>query len=161
MSYSSYVHDILEISGAKEGDLLSIKGEGQELMGTLMPHHEFSHPDILIIKLRNGYNVGVRITPGTKVEMISKGSPKAKVSREQREANGKKEVSFLGTGGTIASYVDYRTGAVHPALSAGELMAAVPEDRGYMQGQGRGPFLHILREYEGRILADHGRSSGR
>ncbi len=56
MSYSSYVHDILEISGAKEGDLLSIKGEGQELMGTLMPHHEFSHPDILIIKLRNGYN---------------------------------------------------------------------------------------------------------
>ncbi len=59
--------------------------------------------------------------------MISKGSPKAKVSREQREANGKKEVSFLGTGGTIASYVDYRTGAVHPALSAGELMAAVPE----------------------------------
>ena len=109
MSYSSYVHDILEISGAKEGDLLSIKGEGQELMGTLMPHHEFSHPDILIIKLRNGYNVGVRITPGTKVEMISKGSPKAKVSREQREAGGKKEVSFLGTGGTIASYVDYRT----------------------------------------------------
>jgi len=33
----------------------------------------------------------------------------------------------LGTGGTIASYVDYRTGAVHPALSAGDLVATVPE----------------------------------
>ena len=34
---------------------------------------------------------------------------------------------MLGTGGTIASYVDYRTGAVHPALYADSLMAAVPE----------------------------------
>ena len=34
---------------------------------------------------------------------------------------------MLGTGGTIASYVDYRTGAVHPALSAEDLMATVPE----------------------------------
>jgi glutamyl-tRNA(Gln) amidotransferase subunit D len=36
-------------------------------------------------------------------------------------------ISFLGTGGTIASYVDYRTGAVHPALKAEELVATVPE----------------------------------
>src|SRR5439155_21259066 len=33
----------------------------------------------------------------------------------------------LGTGGTIASYVDYRTGAVHPAVTAEELIFSVPE----------------------------------
>jgi glutamyl-tRNA(Gln) amidotransferase subunit D len=34
---------------------------------------------------------------------------------------------LLGTGGTIASYVDYRTGAVHAALSPEDLAATVPE----------------------------------
>jgi len=34
---------------------------------------------------------------------------------------------LLSAGGTIASIVDYRTGAVHPALSASDLYTAVPE----------------------------------
>jgi glutamyl-tRNA(Gln) amidotransferase subunit D len=36
-------------------------------------------------------------------------------------------VTIIGTGGTIASYVDYRTGAVHPALSAEDLVYSMPE----------------------------------
>ncbi|MEK6912296.1 MAG: asparaginase domain-containing protein, partial [Candidatus Thermoplasmatota archaeon] len=36
-------------------------------------------------------------------------------------------IAVLGTGGTIASYVDYRTGAVHPAVTAEELVFSVPE----------------------------------
>src|SRR5207247_2556486 len=39
----------------------------------------------------------------------------------------KPTVAVLGTGGTIASYVDYRTGAVHPAVTAEELVFSVPE----------------------------------
>src|SRR6266550_3453300 len=42
-------------------------------------------------------------------------------------AGGKPTVAVLGTGGTIASYVDYRTGAVHPAVTAEELVFSVPE----------------------------------
>ncbi|MEE8167353.1 MAG: asparaginase domain-containing protein, partial [Candidatus Hydrothermarchaeales archaeon] len=38
-----------------------------------------------------------------------------------------KRVTILGTGGTIASKIDYKTGAVHPALSAEELLNAIPE----------------------------------
>jgi len=34
---------------------------------------------------------------------------------------------LLSTGGTIVSKVDYRTGAVTPALSASDLNEAVPE----------------------------------
>jgi len=40
-------------------------------------------------------------------------------------------VSILSTGGTIASKVDYRTGAVNPALSAQDLYDTVPELRNY------------------------------
>ncbi|NIM44356.1 MAG: Glu-tRNA(Gln) amidotransferase GatDE subunit D, partial [Nitrososphaeria archaeon] len=37
------------------------------------------------------------------------------------------KVSVISTGGTIASRVDYRTGAVRPALSASDLYSVVPE----------------------------------
>jgi len=40
---------------------------------------------------------------------------------------GLPKVKLLGTGGTIASRLDYRTGAVIPAFSPGELYGAVPE----------------------------------
>ena len=36
-------------------------------------------------------------------------------------------MSILSTGGTIASKVDYRTGAVTSQFSAGEIIAAIPE----------------------------------
>ncbi len=40
---------------------------------------------------------------------------------------GLPNVKLFGTGGTIASRLDYRTGAVIPAFSPGELYGAVPE----------------------------------
>lgn len=45
------------------------------------------------------------------------------------DKEGLKTIVLLGTGGTIASYVDYRTGAVHPALSTSDMINAVPEIR--------------------------------
>src|SRR5207244_8111450 len=47
--------------------------------------------------------------------------------RRPSATGGKPAVAALGTGGTIASYVDYRTGAVHPAVTAEELVFSVPE----------------------------------
>ena len=42
-------------------------------------------------------------------------------------SDDKPNVKLFGTGGTIASRLDYRTGAVIPAFSPGELYGAVPE----------------------------------
>lgn len=39
----------------------------------------------------------------------------------------KPDVTIVGTGGTIASRVDYRTGAVYPAFTPDEIYSAVPE----------------------------------
>ncbi len=127
MNGSSHVHALLERIGAEEGDTLRIETDGQVRTGTLMPHHAFSRPDVIVIKLKNGYNIGIRLTESTEVVLLKKGAPREKVPRPLAGSPGKKELAVIGTGGTIASYIDYRTGAVHPALSAGDMVAAVPE----------------------------------
>jgi len=127
MSYSPGVKALLDKIGAEEGDLLTIKSEGREYSGVLMPHHEFSHPDIIVIKLKSGYNIGVKVGESTHIAVHKKSARKEREARPLARCEGKKEIAVLGTGGTIASYVDYRTGAVHPALSANELVATVPE----------------------------------
>ncbi len=47
--------------------------------------------------------------------------------RPFRAKEGLPQVSILSTGGTIASKVDYRTGAVTSQFSAGEIISAIPE----------------------------------
>jgi glutamyl-tRNA(Gln) amidotransferase subunit D len=39
----------------------------------------------------------------------------------------KPDISIISTGGTVASVVDYKTGAVHPAFTADDLVRANPE----------------------------------
>lgn len=38
-----------------------------------------------------------------------------------------KKIKIIATGGTIASRVDYKTGAVSPAYSAKDILELVPE----------------------------------
>src|SRR5207247_10550614 len=95
--------------------------------GTLMPHHGFSGEDILTIKLPNGYNVGIELGDVESVEVTAKHTPASVERKLPPPTASKPTVAVLGTGGTIASYVDYRTGAVHPAVTAEELVFSVPE----------------------------------
>ncbi len=127
MSYSPSLLSLLQSIGAAEGDRLVVSSDGRELSGILIPHNEFSDPDVLVLKMKSGYNVGVMITPTTKVTVAVKGEVRERAPRPLNNGKGLPPVAVLGTGGTIASYVDYRTGAVHPALSAGDLLATVPE----------------------------------
>lgn len=92
-----------------------------------MPHHDFSDPSIVTLKLASGYNIGLELGQDSRVRFVSKKQTKNAVKRSMPVDPSKKKVAFLGTGGTIASYVDYRTGAVHPAKSAEELVFSVPE----------------------------------
>jgi glutamyl-tRNA(Gln) amidotransferase subunit D len=127
MGYSQRLLDVLSSLKAEEGDTVLVKDTGREYRGILMPHHEFSDPDVVVIKLKSGYNVGVKTRADTVIEVVSKVQPKERKPHRAHQAKDKKTVAVIGTGGTIASYVDYRTGAVHPALSAEDLVAAVPE----------------------------------
>ena len=129
MSYSESLSKRLEALGASEGSRLSVTKDGRDYVGTLMPHHDFSSPDVLIIKMKSGYNVGLRIDADTAVEKLEDAAPKTRADGPVEYKDGLPKLVLIGTGGTIASYVDYRTGAVHPALSTSDMVNAVPEIR--------------------------------
>lgn len=96
--------------------------------GTVLPRAENDDDQHIVLKIPTGYNVGIDIT--TINEMVETGYKKANYKIPEKEfpvTPGLPNVKLFGTGGTIASRLDYRTGAVIPAFSPGELYGAVPE----------------------------------
>lgn len=128
MEYPAAVARLLTGAGADLGDEVEVTDrEGRAWKGLVMEHHAFSAPDVLTLKLASGYNVGVAIAEGATVALVRKVPRREKAPRAPAAEPGKPLVSILATGGTIASYVDYRTGAVTPVTTPEELAAAVPE----------------------------------
>lgn len=96
--------------------------------GIILPRSENDDDRHIVLKLITGYNVG--ITVDTILDMAEKGFKEAHYKIPEKEfpfSKDKLNVKLFGTGGTIASRLDYRTGAVIPAFSPGELYGAVPE----------------------------------
>jgi len=96
-------------------------------LGIIMPRYEHSDDKHLVLKLKSGYNIGLEIEKIEKIEKIS--SPEKNIEKKENlEKNpALPKILLLSTGGTIASKVDYRTGAVTPVLTAEELNSSVPE----------------------------------
>lgn len=96
--------------------------------GTILPRSENDDDKHIVMKIATGYNVGIDIA--TVLDMKETGYKKANYKIPEKEfpyTQGLPKVKLIGTGGTIASRLDYRTGAVIPAFSPGELYGAVPE----------------------------------
>lgn len=127
MPYKGLPEKLIRDAGAEPGDEVVVQSAKGEVRGVLMPRHDFSGEDVLTVKLDNGYNVGVRVERGASLELVRRAQKPKPTPREIPQRGELPRVSVLGTGGTIASYVDYRTGAVHPATTAQELAFAVPE----------------------------------
>jgi glutamyl-tRNA(Gln) amidotransferase subunit D len=100
--------------------------DGTAFDGILMPRHSFSGADVLTLKLASGYNVGLEST-GAKLEVLEAAKARAVPAVELKEDPSKPTIALLGTGGTIASFIDYRTGGVSPATRPEELAAAAPD----------------------------------
>jgi glutamyl-tRNA(Gln) amidotransferase subunit D len=127
MEYPPRIRALLDRARADQGDSVAVTARGVAYEGVVMPHTGFSGEDILTIKLGNGYNIGIAVTDITEVRVSGKHSPPKAERRLPPPSKAKPTIAVLGTGGTIASYVDYRTGAVHPAVTAEELVFSVPE----------------------------------
>lgn len=96
--------------------------------GTILPRSESDDDRHIVLKIASGYNTGINIDTIDNIEEL--GYKKAKYQIPEKEfpySEEKPNVKLFGTGGTIASRLDYRTGAVIPAFSPGELYGAVPE----------------------------------
>jgi glutamyl-tRNA(Gln) amidotransferase subunit D len=109
-----------------EGDIVDIRTEKGTYLGKMMPRHILGRDDVILIKLDNGYNIGFSQDDIVSIRIIEKAEKREKAKREIKKGKGPK-IALFGTGGTIASYVDYRTGAVHPAISSEDFLFSVPE----------------------------------
>ncbi len=96
--------------------------------GLVLPRSETADALHVSLKLVSGYNLGLRHDTVTSIERLGTRKAAYKIPEEAFPYDPQKpRVMLFGTGGTIASRLDYRTGAVIPAFSPGELYGSVPE----------------------------------
>ena len=124
--YSGKSLSLLKENNTKVGDSIKITSD-LTYSGILMPRYESGDDSHIILKLKSGYNVGININEIQKIEVTSNQEVKSEYVEKQKENPSLPKILLVSTGGTIASKVDYRTGAVTPALTASELNEAVPE----------------------------------
>ncbi|WP_424357806.1 Glu-tRNA(Gln) amidotransferase subunit GatD [Methanocella sp. MCL-LM] len=120
-----------------EGDRVKVQKDGRSYEGILMP----SRSGNIVLKMSNGYNVGLA-PEGSAIEFIEKSTPPAFRLAPHAHIEDKKlpTVSILSTGGTIASRVDYRTGAVSSQFTPDDIMDSIPE-------------LTEIANYKGEVLS--------
>ena len=109
-------------------DVEVVNDAGSIFRGVILPRSETSDDLHFVLKLETGYNVGIHVD---RVVSITERGYKEAIYKIPEQAFPSRpdlpKVTLLGTGGTIASRLDYRTGAVIPAFTPGELYGAVPE----------------------------------
>lgn len=126
--YKNAVKEFLKKNDVAIWDVLQIKSKKGEYEGILLPRNELSPSGYVELKLENNYNIGINVEDIQSIEKVGRSEAKYKIiEKEFPQKEGFPEVTLLGTGGTVASRLDYTTGAVIPAFTPGELFTAVPE----------------------------------
>jgi len=124
--YKGKIRDFLTQNKVEVGELIKITSE-LTYSGILMPRYESGDESHIVLKLKSGYNIGIEFDKIEKIEKVGEGQSIVESPQVIEKNENLPKILLLSTGGTIASKVDYRTGAVTPALSASELYEAVPE----------------------------------
>lgn len=126
--YRGKAKEVLEAHRAPVwSDVTADTARGQ-FQGIILPRSETDDDRHIVLKLATGYNIGIKADEVRTIEAREVKKANYKIPEKQFPYDpNKKNVTLLGTGGTIASRLDYRTGAVIPAFSPGELFGAVPE----------------------------------
>ncbi|MDT3434448.1 Glu-tRNA(Gln) amidotransferase subunit GatD [Haloarcula sp. 1CSR25-25] len=121
------------------GDRVRVERAAQSYEGVLLPS---STPDHLVVKLDGGYNVGIDREDAS-VDVLESDVYDVESAQDEQ---GTSEIEFdddlptvslISTGGTIASTVDYRTGAVTAQFDAEDVLRAVPDLAGMANYRGR------------------------
>ncbi len=126
--YWGFVRKKLEAAKVKIWSVIEVTTPETTYRGVLLPRTDMGDDKHLVLKLDTGYNIGVSITYETTIKEIGYNPGLYAIPEIEVEFDAKKPNVFLiGTGGTVASRLDYRTGAVIPAFTPQELFSTVPE----------------------------------
>ena len=119
---------LLEENKIEIWDIIQIKTAKTNYEGIILPRSEYSAPNFINIKLENNYNVGIKVSDVQEIKKIGKREASYKIPEKEFPLNKNlPNLKLFGTGGTVASRLDYTTGAVIPSFTPGELFSAVPE----------------------------------
>lgn len=126
--YKGKAIELLEKQKIQIWDILKVITDTTEYEGILLPRNEYSQPNFIEIKLENNYNIGIKAESIIKIEKIGKREAHYQIPEKKFPTNKKlPNLILFGTGGTVASRLDYTTGAVIPSFTPGELFSSVPE----------------------------------
>ncbi len=103
----------------KTGDQVTCLLGNREVDATYITERD----GMAVIKLNSGYNIGV--SPGC-LEYMGEGIQKPVPEIPVFQDDSLPDLAIISTGGTIASRVDYRTGAVTSQSTAEEIIRAIP-----------------------------------
>jgi len=120
--------EILEKNSIGIWDIVQVRTKRGDYEGIILPRSEYSDSHFIEIKLKNNYNIGIKVSDIYEIKKI--GNREATYKIPEREFPFNKNLPNLklfGTGGTVASRLDYTTGAVIPSFTPGELYSTVPE----------------------------------
>ena len=104
------------------GDKVRVETKDNFFEGVLMPSS-----GNIVVKLSSGYNVGLDKKEIKNVKVLKKHKEKISKPIKLEINKGKKNITILHTGGTIASKVDYETGAVIARYTPEEIVTQFPE----------------------------------
>ncbi len=139
MAYSKAIEDFLVKNKTKVGDEVEVSASGKKYTGILMPRPDIGDVSCIVLKLENGYNIGVKFSKNMSAKKVSHqhsgldqekdielGKIKESLVKVKFDES-KPKVSLIATGGTIASRVDYKTGGVYMQMDPKEFLHNVPE----------------------------------
>ena len=126
--YRSPTVDLLRREQAPVWSQATLHTDRGDFSGLILPRSETADAHHIVLKLDTGYNIGVRQDTVRRITVHGRKVANYKIPEKAFPYDPQKpRVKLIGTGGTIASRLDYRTGAVIPAFSPGELYGSVPE----------------------------------
>jgi len=111
----------------KTGDKVKVLTEKEEFVGILMPRPDILDENITVVKLDNGYNIGIENKKIKDIKLIEKYKPKKEKKKKIKKKDYLPNITILSAGGTISSKVDYRTGGVYADYTAEDFIAMMPE----------------------------------
>jgi glutamyl-tRNA(Gln) amidotransferase subunit D len=127
--YLAFIYSNIKIPmDPKEGDYIEVDAGDATYTGVLMPATQKSDNEHIVLKLDSGYNVGVSKKKIKSIKRLKEVSKAGGFQPEKvKEKPGLPKICILHTGGTIASKVDYRTGAVYSSFTPEDLLQSFPE----------------------------------
>jgi len=111
----------------ESGDNVKVFTKDQTYEGILMPRPDIFEKGYIVVKLDNGYNIGIDEKRIKKIDVIKKYEQKKVQKEKSTHKKGLPTVSILSFGGTISSKVDYKTGGTYAEYTAEDFVEMLPE----------------------------------